>query len=190
MTTRDRRAAVLGAVVIVSAVLGLRVIPAGVRYLGTLRADLDERVLMVTRAQALVAGAPALSDSLREATAHFVTVAPQLLPGTSAADATAEFSAYLAVLAEQSGLQVRTLQPLPRASNEVFEAVAMRAELEGRVEALADFLRRVEDGTPLVVVRAITLRAAEPTQPGTASSVVQLDAEFVAWRLPREEDAS
>jgi len=190
MTTRDRRAAVLGAVVIVAAVLGLRVIPAGVRRLGTLRADLRERVLMVARAEALVAAAPALSDSLREATARFVAVAPQLLPGTTAADATAEFSAYLAVLAEQTGLQVHALQPLARESEEVFEVVAIRAEFEGRVEALAAFLRLVEGGTPVVVVRAITLRAAEPMQPGTQSATVQLDAEFVAWRLPREEDAS
>ena len=96
MTARDRRALILGGVVVLGTVLLVRVLPWGVRRVLGAEAGLRERAALLARSRADLADAAMLRDSAAELGQALVGLAPKILSGNSPAEAMADLSAYAA----------------------------------------------------------------------------------------------
>src|SRR5437763_13515071 len=92
MTRRDRRALLLGSFAVAVAVLVLRVVPWAVRRANGGYATLRERSALLARTRDEMASLPMLRDSAATLSQALVALAPQLLSGSSAAEAGADLS--------------------------------------------------------------------------------------------------
>ncbi len=187
MTPRDRKALVLGLTVVVGAVLLLRVIPWGVRSVVALRARTAERVGTLARAENALAAAPALRDSLTRALGAVVALAPRLVDGRTAAEASASLSALVSMAASRHQVRVVRLDPLPdSAAGAVFRRIAVHAELEGDARGLTRFLRAIETGDPLLTVPTLAVQAPDPLGRSPGPETLRAELDVTGFFLPRE----
>ena len=186
MTSRDRKALLLGGAVILGAVLVLRVIPWGVRSVLALRTRTLERVETLARARDALAAAPAQRDSLTLALGAVVALAPRLVDGRSAAEASASLSALVSMSASRHQVRLVRLDPLPDSAAGVFRRVAVRAELEGDVRGLTRFLRTIETGDPLLTVPALAVLAPDAQGRSPGPEALRAEVSIEGFFLPRE----
>lgn len=187
MTAHDRKALLRGAGIVLAAVLLLRVLPAGARWVASAREHATDRLSALARAQDAVRQMPALRDSLATAVARVVALAPRLLDGRTRAEASAALAALLSLQAGRSGLKVLRLAPTTDSSGGIVQPVDAQAELEGDAAGLTAFLAAVERGSPLlsVVTLAITSPEAVP-RPGAAEAL-HVEVEVRGWFLARTD---
>jgi hypothetical protein len=186
MTPRDRKALLLGAAVVLGAVLLLRVIPWGVRSVLALRTRTLERVETLTRAQDVLAAAPALRDSLTRALGAVVALAPRLVDGRTAAEASASLSALVSMAASRHQVRLVRLDPLPDSAAGVFRRVAVHAELEGDVRGLTRFLRAIETGDPLLTIPTLAVLAPDPLGRVPGPEALRAEVDVTGFFLLRE----
>ncbi len=185
MTARDRRALLLGGGAIIGAVLLLRVVPWAVRSVGALRAEAAERVALLSRADEVLAGAPAARDSLARALGDVVALAPKLVDGHTAAEAQASLSGLVSLTASRHALRVVRLDPLPDSAAGAFGRVALHTELEGDIAGLTRFLRTIEVGDPLLTVPALSIQAADPAGRPNVAEQLRIEMTVAGLYLPR-----
>lgn len=185
MTPRDRRALILGAGAVLSAVVALRVLPWAVRSVIALRAEAAERVEMLARADEVLAGAPAVRDSLARAFGEVVALAPRLVDGHTAAEAQASLAGLVSLAASGHRLRVMRLDPLPDSVAGAFGRVALHAELEGDVAGLTRFLKAIEVGDPLLTIPVLSIQAADPVGRPNAAEQLKVEATIAGLYLPR-----
>jgi len=185
MTTRDRRALIMGASFLVLAWIGLRGIPAGLRLVKGLQIAAQERAATLARARAVLATTPADHDSLVNVLSAIVALAPELVDGTTAADAQASLTAWVSATASRHRLKVLRIDPLPDSSAAVFGRVAVHGELEGDVRGLAHLLRAIETQNPLLSVSALSVDAGDPIGHRGAPESLHLEATIAGFYLPR-----
>jgi hypothetical protein len=185
VTPRDRRALLVGAGAILSAVFLLRVLPWAVRTVATLRAEAADRVQTVARANEVLAGAAAVRDSLAQTLGAVVALAPRLVEGRSAADAQASLSGLVSLAASRHALRIVRLDPLPDSSGDgVFNRVAVHVELEGDVAGLTRFLRTIETGDPLLTLQALSVQATDLAGRPNAPERLKIEATIAGLYLP------
>lgn len=187
MTGRNRRALVSGATVLLAAVLLLRVVPAGVRVVGSARDRASDRLLALARAETLVRQVPALRDSLATALAGVVSLAPRLLGGGTRAEAAATLAALLSLQAGRSGLRVLRLAPAPDTARGAVQPVKVQAEFEGDAAGLTAFLAGVERGHPLLSVVALAITAPDAVPRQGSAEALRVEVEVRGWYLARTE---
>lgn len=185
MTPRDRRALLYGGGAILGAVFLLRALPWAVRSVGALRAEAAERVETLARADELLAGAPALRDSLTRALGALVALAPRLVDGHTGAEAQASLSALVSLSASRHALRVVRLDPLPDSAAGPFGRVALHAELEGDLAGLTRFLKSIEIGDPLLTIPDLSIQAPDPVGRPTAVEQLKVEATVSGLYLPR-----
>jgi len=186
MTPRDRKALLLGGAVILGGVLVLRVIPWGVRSVSALRERTAERVETLALARDALAAAPALRDSLTRALGAVVALAPRLVDGRTAAEASSSLSALVFMAASRHQVRLVRLDPLPDSAAGVFHRVAVHAELEGDVRGLTRFLRAIETGDPLLTVPTLAVQAPDPLGRAPGPEALGAEMHVVGFFLPRE----
>ncbi|MGH7644015.1 MAG: type II secretion system protein GspM [Gemmatimonadales bacterium] len=186
MTPRDRKALLLGGAVVLGAVLLLRVIPWGVRSVLALRARTLERVETLARARDALATAPALRDSLTHALGAVVALAPRLVDGRTAAEASASLSALVSMAARRHQVRLVRLDPVPDSAAGAFRRVAVHAELEGDVRGLTRFLRAVETGDPLLTLPMLAVLAPDPLGRSPGPEMLRAEVDVTGFFLPRE----
>ena len=118
MTPRDRRAVLMGGVVVAGAVLGLRVLPWAVRRVTEARALLRERATLLARTGEEMASLPRLRDSAAVLSQALVALAPQVLSGSTPAEAGADLSGRMNLAASRAPAKVERLDPLPASSGD------------------------------------------------------------------------
>jgi type II secretory pathway component PulM len=185
VNARDRRALLLGGGAVLGAVLMLRVLPWAVRSVRALRAEAAERVALLSRADEVLAGAPAARDSLARALGDVVGLAPKLVDGHTAAEAQASLSGLISLTASRHALRVLRLDPLPDSTAGAFGRVALRAELEGDVAGLTRFVKTIEVGDPLLTLPALSIQAADPVGRPNAAEQLRIEAMVTGLYLPR-----
>lgn len=186
MTSRDRRALVVGGSVVLVAVMLLRLLPWTVREVVTLRARAIDHVATLERTRALVAALPAHRDSLREALGALVGLAPKLVDGATSAEAQASLSALVSLASSRHGLKILRLDPLPDSAAGAFQRVAVHAECEGDAGGLTALLRSLETGTTLLTVPVISVQATDPWTEGKAPERLRIELTVTGWYLARE----
>lgn len=185
MTLRDRRALLLGGGAILAAVLLFRVLPWTVRSVGALHARAIERVETLSRADEVLAAAPATRDSLTRALGEFVALAPRLVEGRSAAEAQASLSGLVSLAAGHHALRVVRLDPLPDSAAGALGRVALHLELEGDLAGLTRFLRWIETGDPLLTVPTLAVQSSDPAGRPNAPEQLRIEGTMSGLYLPR-----
>jgi hypothetical protein len=184
VTGRDRRVLVLGAVVIATGVLLLRVLPWAVRESLAAEGDLRERAEVLVRARADLADAPALRDSATALARTVVGLAPRLLSGATPAEAAADLSGRLNLAASRNQTKVQQVDQAPDSARAGrLRRVRVRVTLESDIRGVMAFLRAVELGEGALAVTELRIAAPDPGAAGRGPEALRLEAAVTGWFL-------
>ncbi|HKV69642.1 MAG TPA: type II secretion system protein GspM [Gemmatimonadales bacterium] len=185
--SRDRRALLLGLGAVVLALLAFRGVPLAVRGVDGLRDRAAGQTATLARVEDVVLRGPAVRDSLTDALQGIVSLAPELVDGTTAADAQASLSGLVSLVANRHALKVLRADALPDSAVGVFHRAAIHAELEGDLGGVTAFLRSIETGEPLLTVSSISLETPDPLSYRRTPEVLHLFADVSGYYLPRDK---
>jgi hypothetical protein len=179
---------VLGGVVIAVAVIGLRVLPSGVRRATAAHALLRERAGLLARTRAELAALPRLRDSAAVLTRALVALAPQVLSGSTPAEASADLSGRMNLAASRAPARVDRLDPMPDSSgNGRLGRARVRAALQTDVRGLVAFIRAIDAGDEVLTLDELRIEAPEPGAPERGPEILRVEVTVSGWYLrPRE----
>jgi len=163
MTPRDRRAMLVGGLTIAGAVLGLRVLPWAVRRETEASAVLRERATLLARTRDEMASLPMLRDSAAVLSQALIALAPQVLSGSTPAEAGADLSGRMNLAASRAPAKVERLDPLPDSSGDGrLGRVRVHAALETDVRGLIALIRSIDVGDAVLKLDELRVEAPEP----------------------------
>ena len=188
MTARDRRALILGAVAIGTAVLVLRVLPWGVRRGSSGYALLRERSALLARTRDEMASLPSLRDSTAVLSQALVGSAPQLLSGSTAAEASADLSGRMNLVAARAPAKVERLDPLPDSAGEGrLGRVRVRAAFEGDVRGLVALLQALDRGDEVLKLDELHVEAPRALTAERGPEILKIEITVSGWYIkPRD----
>jgi hypothetical protein len=188
VTERDRRAMLVGAAVAAGALLVLRVLPWAARSALAGEATLRERAGLLARARVDLAQAAVLRDSAAALGVALVGLAPKILSGGTAAEATADLSGRVNLLASAHQAKLERMDPLPDSTAAGrLRRVTLRAAFDCDVRGLAGVLEALELGKAALAVRELRVVAADPSSPENNPEVLHVELTIAAWFLPEAE---
>lgn len=186
MTPRDRRALLVGGVVVAGALLVLRVLPWSVRTAFAAAARLRERATLLAHAQEELGNAAVLRDSAAVVTQALVGLAPKLLNGTSATEAGADLSAQLNLIASRSNAKLEQVDVLPDSARAGRLARArVHVAFETDIRGLMHVLHLIAAGSAALVVHELRISAPDPASSGRLPEVLKIEMTIGGWFLDR-----
>ena len=189
MTSRDRRAVLVGGAIVLGAVLGLRVVPGAVSASLAARRGLDMQATLLARANAELDALPRLRDSAEVLTRALVALAPRLLDGGTDVEASADLAARVNHAAARAPARLDRLDPLPDSATAGRLARArVRIALETDVRGLVTLLRALEAGDGLLEIEQLDVRSADPAAPDRRPEILRVELEVVGWYLTNREE--
>jgi len=188
MTVRDRRALVWGGVVIGAAVLLLRVLPSLIRHAGGAYTQLHERAALLARTREEMASLPTLRDSAATLSQALVRLAPQLLSGSTAAEAGSDLSGRMNLAAARAPARVERLDPVSdSAGNGRLGWVRIRAALETDVRGLVALIRAIDSGDEVLRLEELHVEAPDPAAVNRGPEILKVEVTVSGWYVkPRE----
>jgi len=189
VTPRDRRALLVGGIAVVAAVLGLRVLPWAVRRVTTAHAVLRERATLLARTRDEMATLPELRDSAAVLSQALVALAPQVLSGSTAAEAGADLSGRMNLAASRAPAKVERIDPLPDSSgDERLGRVRVHAALETDVRGLIALIRAIDTGDEVLKLDELRVEAPEPGTVQRGPEILKVEITVSGWYIkPRSE---
>lgn len=188
MTIKDRRAVIVGGVIVLSAVLGLRVVPWAVSNALVARRSHEEQATLLARARDELGALPSLRDSAAVLTRALVALAPRLLDGGNDVEASADLAAQVNHAATRAPARLDRVEPLPdTATAGRLARTRVRAALETDVRGLVSLLRTLETGDALLGIERLEVVSADPATPERRPEVLRVEVVVVGWYL-RDRD--
>jgi len=190
MNSRDRRALVLGALAVGCAVLTLRVLPWGVRSAVRADAVLHERATLLARTREEMASLPQLRDSAGVLSQALIALAPQLLSGSTAAEASADLSGRMNLAASHAPARVERLDPLPDSSSQGrLGRVRVHAALETDVRGLVAVLRAIDAGPEVLQLDELHVEAPQSAGagPDRGPEILKIEVTVSGWFIRSRE---
>ncbi len=186
MTPRDRRALLMGGIAIAVAVLGLRVLPWAVRLVTEAHAVLRERATLLARTREETASLPTLRDSAAVLSQALVALAPQVLSGSSPAEAGADLSGRMNLAASRAPAKVERLDPLPDSSGDGrLGRVRVHAALETDVRGLIALIRAIDAGDEVLKLDELRVEAREPGTVERGPEILKVEITVSGWYIRR-----
>lgn len=163
ISARDRRALTLGASILAVAFVLVRGIPLWLSLLDRAQSDAAHETRALADAQALIAAAPILQDSLNARRHRYLAIAPYVIASESPDAAVARLSGIVSSAATSAGVALTSLS-LSADTGLVrgFGRPAVRGEARGDISGLTQFLLLVEMGPPLLRVARLTVTPSDP----------------------------
>jgi hypothetical protein len=184
MTPRDRRALLLGGIAIAGAVLGLRVLPWGMRRVTASHAVLRERATLLARTREEMASLPKLRDSAAVLSQALVALAPQVLSGSTPAEAGADLSGRMNLAASRAPAKVERLDPLPDSSGDGrLGRVRVHAALETDVRGLVALIRAIDAGDEVLKLDELRIEAPEPGTMQRGPEILKVEITVSGWYI-------
>jgi hypothetical protein len=182
MTARDRRALVVGAVLVAAAVLMLRVLPWGVRHATNAYDRLRERTTLLVRTREEMAALPTLRDSAAALSQALVALAPQLLLGSTAAEASADLAGRMNVAASRAPAKLERLDALPDTSSDGrLGRVRVHAAVETDVRGLVALLRAIDAGPELLHLEELRVESPQAGGPERGPETLRVEVTVSGW---------
>jgi len=178
---RDRRAVLLGGVVLVVAWLLMRGVPWAVRHAAGLRARAGAAALALTSARVTLDQQPLLKDSLGARAQRLVTWAPRFFAGGTASEAHADLGAWLTSVAATRRVRLNRLDVGGDSAVSVFTRLTVRVEAEGDLRGITGWLAALEGGQKLVRVTSLRLSAPDAADPAARRERLRVEVTLVAW---------
>ncbi len=184
MTPRDRRALVVGGIAIAGAVLGLRVVPWAVRRLTAAHAVLRERATLLARTGEEMASLPRLRDSANVLSQALLRLAPQVLSGSTPAEAGADLSGRMNLAASRAPAKVERLDPLPDSSGDGrLGRVRVHAEIETDIRGLIALMRAIDTGDEVLNLDELRVEAPEPGTLPRGPEILRVEITVSGWYI-------
>lgn len=184
MTARDRRALVAGGFVIGTAVMLLRVVPAGVRRASGAYGALSERSALLARTRDEMAALPKLRDSAGVLSQALITLAPQVLSGSTSAEAAADLSGRMNLAAARAPARVERVDALPDSSGAGrLGRVRVHAALETDVRGLVSLLRAIDAGDEVLKLDELHVEAPEPGAATRGPEILRVELTVSGWYI-------
>lgn len=188
MTPRDRRALLIGGVVAAAAVLGLRVLPWGVKRTTAAHALLSERALLLARTRGELASLPQLRDSAAILTRALVALAPHVLSGSTPAEAGADLSGRMNLATSRAPARVDRVDPLPDSIGAGrLGRARVHAVFETDVRGLIAFLRAIDAGDEVLTLDELHIEAPEPGAPDRGPELLKVEVTISGWYIRARE---
>ncbi len=184
MTPRDRRALFVGGIAIAGAVLGLRALPWTVRRVTAAHALLRERATLLARTGEEMATLPQLRDSAAALSQALVALAPQVLSGSTPAEAGADLSGRMNLAASRAPAKVERLDPLPDSSgNGRLGRVRVHAAVETDVRGLIALIRAIDTGDEVLKLDELRVEAPEPGTMPRGPEILKVEITVSGWYI-------
>jgi type II secretory pathway component PulM len=192
MNPRDRRAVLLGAVILVPSLLYVFGVQPYLRALSSTRSHIaDERELLV-RERGVAAHLPSLPHEKAAASQRLSQEAARLFGADDQLVATGDLAEYIAKVAGHNGVsleQTETRAPHPVITG--LEALQVEVRAISDVDGMLQFLHELETGNKLIRIGRLSLEHARQmpgagaTQSGQASGtdMLELSASVYGYRL-------
>lgn len=183
LSSRDRRALVVGGIGIASLAAFARGMPALRGWSDASVSSARELALEAERAVASMAGAGALLDTMRARGERFVALAPALLDGGSAATGGATLASLLSGAAAAADAKLESVQVRPDTAARdssgttasTFARVSVRATMTADVRGLAKVLLALERGPTLLAVEELSVTQPEPGADGSRPEMLRVE---------------
>ena len=173
MADRDRRALLAGLVTIASLLLVFRGLPAWAEWSSAAQSSAMAARAEHARKQAVLAILPQAMDTLEARVGRVRALAPSLLVATEADEAR---QALVAVLGERARLARVELTDLDAsvdtAESNVVPTLLAEGAGSGDILGLHQFLWRLEQTSPPLVVEVLEVVPSDPTSPSTSPEVL------------------
>lgn len=151
MSPKDRRAIIVGAVVVLPALLFIYGVRPYRAALAETRDELDIARLALSREKAAVTTTRANPDAQRSADSSLMMTAPRLFEGRDDAIASAQLAAYLGNVARKSRVLMQDANTRPSSlSPEGIRTLRVEVRAESDIQGIATFLHNLEAGQKLV----------------------------------------
>jgi hypothetical protein len=159
LTSRDRRAAIVGVVAIGSLVLGFRAVPAWWRWRADVRETAAEAIAQERRVTGVVAGFSQSLDSLGARVDRLKHMGPAFLTGATPTEAASMLATILGETARTSLVRIDAIEiHVDSASGSDMPRVRVEAQAVGDISGLAVLLQRLERGPTLLAVRRLSVQ--------------------------------
>jgi hypothetical protein len=153
MSPKDRRAIILGAVVVLPALIfiwGVRPYRAAMTQT---RDELETARLALSREKAVAAEPRAAPGGQQMTDSALITVKPRLFEGRDDAIASAQLAAYLGTVARRSRVLMQDANTRPStSSDEGIRTLRVEVRAESDIQGVTTFLHNLESGQKLVRV--------------------------------------
>jgi hypothetical protein len=153
MAAKDRRAIILGAVVVLPALIFIYGVRPYQAAMAATRDELETARLALSREKAVVAARPTAPGGQQSADSALMMVKPRLFEGRDDAIASAQLAAYLGSVARRSRVLMQDANTRPSASSsEGIRTLRVEVRAESDIQGVATFLHNLESGQKLVRV--------------------------------------
>lgn len=184
MTPRDRRALFMGAIAIGIAVLGLRVLPAAARRVTDARVVLRERATLLARTREEMSSLPTLRDSAAVLSQALIALAPQVLSGSTSAEAGADLSGRMNLAASRAPARIERIDALPDSSGDGrLGRVRVHGVLETDVRGLVALLRAFDAGAEVLRLDDLRVQAPDPGTAQRGPEILKVEITVSGWYL-------
>lgn len=172
LSARDRRALLMGGLLVVLAIVLGRGVPLWLELLGGSRDEADQARRALADARAVIAAAPELRDSLVVRRARYLNAAPAVIVGATPSAVASRLSAIVSAAATNAGIAMSSVMlRADTASSSAFGRPSVRGEARGDISGLTQFLLLIELGPPLLRVAELTVTQADPAGAGRAEEL-------------------
>jgi hypothetical protein len=153
MSPKDRRAIILGAVIVLPALIFIWGVRPYRNAMEVTRDELETARLALAREKAAVAAEPADPGGQKSADSALAMVGARLFEGRDDAIASAQMAAYLGGVARRSRVLMQDANTRPSTTSpEGIRTLRVEVRAESDVQGVATFLHNLESGTKLVRV--------------------------------------
>ena len=151
---QDRRALLVGSVMLVLLVGYARVLKPGLARLAAERELLADQRALLVRERALVAVAPSLPARLKQVNQVLTTERPRLFAGDSVA-ASAELTAFASQVAQVSGVQLASIEARTPVTTRGVTRLTADVRGDGSWQQVLSFVRLLEVSGQLIEVSSV-----------------------------------
>ncbi len=156
--SRDRRALMLGGVLLIPALLYIGVVKPYLGAISSVREQIEEERTMLRREQTLAKRLPALPEEKLAASAKLRQEAARLFAGEDELVATGNLAEYIATIADENGVllqQSETRNGVTVAPG--VRAIQVEVRADGDVYGIMHFLQQLETGNKLVRIGRLSI---------------------------------
>lgn len=184
LSTRDRRALLLGSAIIAAIVVSARVLPAWRRWQVNEQSAADAAARGLARSRAELLGQHAAHDSLAARKARLDSLRAAWLDGDTPAAAGAALAGEVSSAGERAGVTIGALDiRVDTAGGAVFLPVRVQATATGDIQGIVSFLAAIESDRVVLSIRALSINAADAAASPTTPEVLRADLTIEGpWR--------